>query len=297
MFLLVQIVLLIDFCYDASDWFKENGFTKANHTGDRVIKPFWGILIIFVIVACLSSIIAMIVLGFQWFTTPVSNAVSTMDGSCGFNSFVLAFTTVLIVVSTVLQIVLLARTTNGHGSIMTAIFISAYVIWNVFSGLLASKVCQSQVQNNKYAQPVSVLLTIFSTAYAAIQFPQISSDTQSTIGVPLNEEKKATQAAYHRDVSTADQLVDSESRGETTPYSYPKFHVAFCFASCFLSMQLSSWLESQRQPTPVNATTPQAWVKIVAAWICSLLYIWTLVAPMLFPHRFKSAHVPYMSAD
>ncbi len=146
LFLLVQIVLLIDFCYDASDWFKENGFTKANHTGDRVIKPFWGILIIFVIVACLSSIIAMIVLGFQWFTTPVSNAVSTMDGSCGFNSFVLAFTTVLIVVSTVLQIVLLARTTNGHGSIMTAIFISAYVIWNVFSGLLASKVCQSQVQ-------------------------------------------------------------------------------------------------------------------------------------------------------
>ena len=28
-------------------------------------------------------------------------------------------------------------------------------------------------QSNKYAQPVSVLLTIFSTAYAAIQFPQV----------------------------------------------------------------------------------------------------------------------------
>lgn len=26
-------------------------------------------------------------------------------------------------------------------------------------------------------------------------------------------------------------------------YSYPKFHIAFCFASCFVAMQLSSWLE------------------------------------------------------
>jgi hypothetical protein len=59
----------------------------------------------------------------------------------------------------------------------------------------------------------------------------------------MKEENKATQAAYHRDVAPAEQLVESEAKDEATPYSYPKFHVAFCFASCFLSMQLSSWLE------------------------------------------------------
>ncbi len=149
-------------------------------------------------------------------------------------------------------------------------------------------------------------------------FFQITSANQSKNGVSMSKENDATQAAYRRDVTLSEQLV--ESKEEAAPYSYPKFHIAFCFASCFLSMQLSSWVErctqlrtisilffiiisplkslgSQRQPTPANATTPQAWVKIVAAWTCSCLYIWTLVAPILFPHRFKSAHVPYMSTN
>lgn len=144
LFLLVQVVLLIDFCYDAADWFKENGFRKTDRTGDAEFKPCWAILMILVVISCLFSIIVMISFGFQWFTTPVANAVSTLDGSCGFNSFVLAFATILVVVSTVLQIVALARTRNG--SIVTALFIGAYIMWNTFSGLLASNVCQSQVQ-------------------------------------------------------------------------------------------------------------------------------------------------------
>jgi hypothetical protein len=144
-FLLVQIVLLIDFCYDAADWFKKNGFQKANHAGDGGnIKPCWGALIIFVLSLCFSAIVAMLALGFRWFTTPVSNSVSTSDASCGFNSFILAFAVILFVVGTALQIAVLARTRNG--SIVTAFFIGAYCMWNIFSGLLVSKVCQSQVQ-------------------------------------------------------------------------------------------------------------------------------------------------------
>jgi hypothetical protein len=144
-FLLVQIVLLIDFCYDAADWFKTNGFQRSNHGGDGGdVKPCWGALIVFVLAACLSAIIAMLVLGFMWFTNPVSNAVSTSDASCGFNSFVLGFAVVLFIVGAVLQILVLSRSRNG--SIVTAFFIGTYCMWNVFSGLLASKVCQSQVQ-------------------------------------------------------------------------------------------------------------------------------------------------------
>ncbi len=144
-FLLVQIVLLIDFCYDAAEWFKKNGLQRANHAGDGGdVKPCWGALMIFVLVASLSVIIAMFVLGFQWFTKPVSNAVSTSDASCGFNSFVLGFAAVLFVIGTVLQILVLKQ--NRNGSIVTAFFIGAYCMWNIFSGLLASKVCQSQLQ-------------------------------------------------------------------------------------------------------------------------------------------------------
>jgi hypothetical protein len=57
----------------------------------------------------------------------------------------------------------------------------------------------------------------------------------------MNEENKA---AYPRDTSNP-LMTETEPQGKAAavPYSYPKFHIAFCFASCFLSMQLSNWME------------------------------------------------------
>ena len=46
-------------------------------------------------------------------------------------------------------------------------------MWNVFSGLLSTHVCQSQTSNNPYVEPVSIILTILSAAYAAFQFPKV----------------------------------------------------------------------------------------------------------------------------
>lgn len=54
------------------------------------------------------------------------------------------FVFVTLCLGTVLQILVLSRSRNG--SIVTAFFIGSYCMWNVFSGLLATKVCQSQVQ-------------------------------------------------------------------------------------------------------------------------------------------------------
>jgi len=252
-FLLVQIVLLIDFCYDAADWFKENGL-KKNHAGETSIKPCWGFLMILVIVTCFCAVVAMIVLGFRWFTTPVASAVSTINGKCGFNSFVLVFAVILFVVGTGMQFAVLART--GNGSVVTAFFIGAYCMWNTFSGLLASNVCQSQVSNNAFVEPISILLTIMSAAYAAFQFPKVCAPRpafdvfinpcftcshQVTEGMTKSTKAGAAATAFQRDEEAHTEAPASDDL--PVPYSYPKFHVAFCFASCFVSMQLSNWLE------------------------------------------------------
>lgn len=122
-FLLVQIVLLIDFCYDCAEWFREHSI-KRNHIGEESIKPCWAFLMIVVMIGCLAVIATMAVLGFRWFTTPVASIHSTLDGKCGFNTFVLVFAVILFVAGLGLQIAITSKTKNG--SVVTALFIGAY---------------------------------------------------------------------------------------------------------------------------------------------------------------------------
>jgi hypothetical protein len=121
-FLLVQIVLLIDFCYDVAEWFKEHAVTR-NHAGEESVKPCWALLMISVMLGCLAVIIFMVVLSFSWFTTPVATKHSSLNGECGFNSFVIGFAIVLFVVGLGLQIMVTSRT--GNGSVVTALWIGA----------------------------------------------------------------------------------------------------------------------------------------------------------------------------
>lgn len=253
----------------------------------------------------------MLVLAFRWFTTPVATRYSTLDGKCGFNTFVLVFAAVLFVLGLALQVVVTAR--KGSGSVVTALFIGSYVppkphpppcislislasfslsfclltshqtlrpirycMWNVFSGLLATHVCQSQVASNSYAEPVSIILTILSAAYAAFQFPKVTDGMMKS-----NKNAGKPESVWQKELPDRNaSVIVPEPDAAPVPYSYPKFHVAFCFASCFVAMQLSSWLEFERATTATDTTTPQAWVKIVSAWICGLLYIWTVLAPV-----------------
>ena len=39
-----------------------------------------------------------------------------------------------------------------------------------------------------------------------------------------------------------------------------------------------------KEGSPTGGVTAM-WMNIVACWICVLLYIWTLVAPILYPDR------------
>lgn len=278
-FLLVQIVLLIDFCYDVAEWFRGKGI-KRNHAGEESVRPCWAFLMITVMAGCLAVIVVMLVLGFQWFTTPVQTRFSTLDGKCGFNTFVLVFAIILFVLGIGCQVAVTAK--QGSGSVVTALFIGAYCLWNVFSGLLATHVCQSQVSSNSYAEPVSIILTILSAAYAAFQFPKVTDGMMKS-----NKNAGKPESVWQKDASGSSSVALPTSEPEITPvpYSYAKFHVAFCFASCFVAMQLSGWLEFERETTATDTTTPQAWVKIVSAWICGLLYIWTILAPVLLPNR------------
>lgn len=76
----------------------------------------------------------------------------------------------------------------------------------------------------------------------------------------------------------------------TTQYSYTFFHIIF-FMACtwvatLLTMQIEESTRDGKDFAPVGRTYWASWVKIVSAWVCYGIYIWTLVAPIVLPERF-----------
>jgi hypothetical protein len=75
-------------------------------------------------------------------------------------------------------------------------------------------------------------------------------------------------------------------------YSYSFFHGVFALASAYLGMLLTGWgargdgdAGDPGDIRDVDSGWASVWVKIVSAWITSLLYAWTVAAPFVAEDR------------
>eukprot|EP01137_Pigoraptor_chileana_P028944 Opistho-2@13452 len=81
---------------------------------------------------------------------------------------------------------------------------------------------------------------------------------------------------------------DDESEGVT--YNYAFFHFVFCLASLYIMELLTNW--ATVRPSDAGAATvnigrgwASVWVKVASGWVAAALYLWTLVAPVIFKDR------------
>ncbi|KAI9271998.1 serine incorporator/TMS membrane protein [Sporodiniella umbellata] len=88
---------------------------------------------------------------------------------------------------------------------------------------------------------------------------------------------------------------DDEKYGSV--YNYSFFHFVFAIAAMYISMVLTNWNTIRFEDTlgndggdlvRIGQSYTAVWVKVVSGWICHLIYIWSLVAPILMPDRFVS---------
>ncbi|KAA8898513.1 serine incorporator/TMS membrane protein [Sphaerosporella brunnea] len=99
--------------------------------------------------------------------------------------------------------------------------------------------------------------------------------------------------------SALDEDSDDEDEGArgtgddekgATQYSYSFFHIIFVLATAWTATLLTMSIEPGKGDeegfTPVGRTYAASWVKIISAWVCYAIYVWTLVAPWLMPDRF-----------
>jgi hypothetical protein len=90
----------------------------------------------------------------------------------------------------------------------------------------------------------------------------------------------------------SDDLNTKDDERGSTQYNYSLFHVIFFLATTWVATLLTQTLDSESDAeitdgfAPVGRTYWASWVKIISAWICYAIYLWTLIAPVVLPDRF-----------
>ncbi|KAL1994853.1 hypothetical protein VTN49DRAFT_1040 [Thermomyces lanuginosus] len=85
-----------------------------------------------------------------------------------------------------------------------------------------------------------------------------------------------------------DEITSKDDERGSTQYNYSLFHVIFFLATTWVATLLTQNLDPETQGdfADVGRTYWASWVKIISAWTCYAIYLWTLIAPVLMPDRF-----------
>jgi len=86
---------------------------------------------------------------------------------------------------------------------------------------------------------------------------------------------------------------DEEDPEAPVPYNYTFFHFTFLLATMYLGMVLTNWQTVSivtgqgvsDSTILIDQGMSAVWVKMISSWVTLLLFIWTMIAPVLFPNR------------
>ncbi|NXP81798.1 SERC3 protein, partial [Ramphastos sulfuratus] len=131
---------------------------------------------------------------------------------------------------------------------------------------------------------VGLVIFVLCLLYSSIRsssHSQVSKLTLSGSDSAMLEDTAALgSAAEEGDVR---RVVDNERDG--VQYSYTFFHFMLFLASLYIMMTLTNWYSPDADFKTMTSKWPAVWVKITSSWVCLLLYLWTLVAPLVLTNR------------
>jgi len=264
LFLLIQVVLLLDFTHT---W--NNAWVSKD-------QQFWYIALLVVSLVCYIATFSFSGLLFHWF--------NPSGHDCNLNTF---FIVVTLSLAFVFAVVALHPKVNG--SLLPASVISMYCTYLCYSGLSSEPrdyECNGLHGHVKAVSTSTLLLgmltTILSVVYSAVR----AGSSTALLSPP-----SSPRAGSGKPLLSFDEIEEGHKntqKDEERPvtYSYSFFHVIFALASMYSAMLLTGWTSSTTDGEKlIGVGWHTVWVRICTEWITAALYIWSLVAPLLFPDR------------
>ncbi|XP_039130984.1 probable serine incorporator [Dioscorea cayenensis subsp. rotundata] len=263
LFLLVQVVLLLDFVHSWNDnWVQRD-------------EQFWYMALLIVSLVCYLATFSFSGLLFHWFTPS--------GHDCGLNTFFIVLTLIL-----VFAFAVVALHPKINGSLLPASVISLYCMYLCYSGLSSEPrdyECNG-LHNHSQAVSTGSLALGLTTTVLSVVYSAVRAGSSTTLLSPPSSPRASSDKPL-LPFSKADEQEDKK-KDEARPvsYSYSFFHLIFSLASMYSAMLLTGWSTSVGESGKlVDVGWPSVWVRIVTQWATATLFVWSLVAPILFPDR------------
>ncbi|XP_019851028.1 PREDICTED: serine incorporator 1-like isoform X2 [Amphimedon queenslandica] len=299
-FIILQVVFLIDFAHNwAESWLDKQKETENNLWYVALLIP----TIIFYLIALVG-----IILLFVFFVRP---------GGCGLNIFFLCSIFILSVAVSIIAILPPVQNAQPTSGLLQASIVALYTTYLTYSALSnepygegydcplsSSNSTVGQVSNafgkdtNEVVSSVIGILVMLVTVVYACVYLSNNKQLQKLRGNHKDESESALLGGYssHEAQEIDDKDTDTdvkESKMKVTDdetehvtYSYSFFHFMMVISILFVMMQLTNWYnpgiaESDR----FQNTWASVWIKMSSAWLCFVVYLWTLLAPLILRNR------------
>eukprot|EP01006_Ploeotia_vitrea_P031275 TRINITY_DN63599_c0_g1_i1.p1 TRINITY_DN63599_c0_g1~~TRINITY_DN63599_c0_g1_i1.p1 ORF type:complete len:428 (+),score=222.09 TRINITY_DN63599_c0_g1_i1:603-1886(+) len=333
-FLLMQIVILIDFAYQWNQSWMADGRE-------------WKVPVLAVSLAMYAASLTICVFAFKWFSH---------DDECRNNTFFLAMTIILTFVVSMVSL----SNFSEHGALLPSAVVTLYAYYLAVSAMGSDPNPACNALHGNEDDPVETVISIaiaaFSVCYAAWSASTsevfgAATDDDDDIETAADQEREQVDRQRRRDLeivanpnlhagnydASADdgpeEGTNSKQRGKlrggyqhgghgdyedgadrarlvdaTATYGsshdddhsdgepetvvqrvvrqHRSFHLIMAAASMYIAMVLTNWQSNTHSSAAaVNLSSETVWIKILSQWATLLLYLWTLIAPYLFPDR------------
>jgi hypothetical protein len=307
-FLVLQIIILIEFAYSANEW-----LLSDEHLGNGEGATKWYIIDAGCAFLLYGASVVVCVFCFLWFTSP---------HACGLETAFIVVTILLTVGVTAVSILF-----SEHGNILASGVLTLYSFYLCYSSLTSDpSSCNSLASSESTAQVViGIAIAAVAVSYAGWNLSNASTifgieeedqdEHTCSRDIPLLDLRQAPPEAEAEEDKTKKPMAeaagdasgsDLEKGKEKEERKEPanngvetakeerlrkrdlKFHVVMAACCMYMAMVITSWgtdSTSGVSASPYDLSQIAMWIKIASQWMAILLYLWTLIAPRLFPDR------------
>ncbi|KAG2899839.1 hypothetical protein PC115_g16425 [Phytophthora cactorum] len=285
LFIILQIIIILDLTYSLRDYILDKmdeadrdddarhallGSSFDSTQGDGRKTMWEGAYLALVFICTALSIVGLALMYMRY-------------AECELNVIFISITLLSVVILTALSVVAWVNV-----GLLPSTAVSLYLVFLCYQTVRAnpSASCASlHVSTEKKMQEQSgVIMNSFVAAFTVTWTSWRTSATSTVFFSSSSTKKQSEDDEELASIGLTSARLDKEGQREVEVVPEYQFHVLMVLASLYMAMVLTNWGSFDGSSSNDDEIVTM-WVKAISQWVASGLFLWTLVAPAVFPNR------------